>query len=848
MSQNYRSDPNSYAARSAVAHANINNRNPLPTTNVPRAGTFPSLEANQDNSALLENQQNRILNECSNRVQEQAYYMRLAMDNDELPTALERASFMLTELGPGPNRHTSQNHPNTPGSSKLSPKNYYDLQMKAMDEMPNLEEYFLSLDVEEETVTHTNTSVTNDGYFAGLSQLDIDGNPIEIEEKEEEKPSTHHKKEPLRDLYETVQYCPRVIPRLYLQICAGSALLRSRANKPKNSYHSVSVLKDLMGHVKCVQSPIRGLFLRNYVLQIFKYPMDETLEVLYTYLLQNFVEMNQLWVRIQHLPSSRGSHIKVDKKERRKREKERNELRLLVGTNLVRLSQLEGMTPTLYKEQILPPILEQIVSCNDALAQAYLMDCIIQVFPDNFHIETLSIFVEVCPKLKEKVNVRTILQGLMDRLSNYYKVNTDQQISMDTFQSLHKCVQLISEKRTATLQNQTQNNKIPKPNHSEIIHLDTYLFQFSLLNFPDQFVHLDDILNECADTLNIFCATSTMNDAAMVDLEALLMIPLDKLSLKVLELKSFGLLLEFLPWDKRQKVGKGLIQASIADGKGLTDIVVLESLLKIITPLLKDVPKHMKTGAILASATDLDKDQILVSKFVHLLDHEDTDVLYQMLNIVKKYLAEGGKDRVEKPLTGLVFASFRLLNRVYALEFMQEEEKKQELEVKDEEIPKETQEEETSTNEKNDKDKSDEEDEEKNENDDDIITTEENKEDEKIDESNKKDDADALETSNNGDEDETSDKLKDMKDLSIVDDQGKQSTIESADIENNESEENIPDESIENKSTDEENKDKTDENDMSNFTTEDNKAHLFGITQSTGESKPNVFVFNKSAK
>jgi vacuolar protein sorting-associated protein 35 len=52
-----------------------------------------------------------------------------------------------------------------------------------------------------------------------------------------------------------------------------------------------------------------------------------------SFLLQNFIETNRLWVRLQTQGSS---------KEKKKREKERLDLRILVGTNLVRLSQLEG--------------------------------------------------------------------------------------------------------------------------------------------------------------------------------------------------------------------------------------------------------------------------------------------------------------------------------------------------------------------------------------------------------------------------------------------------------------------------------------------------------------------------
>jgi vacuolar protein sorting-associated protein 35 len=59
------------------------------------------------------------------------------------------------------------------------------------------------------------------------------------------------------------------------------------------------------------------------------------------FVLTNFIEMNKLWVRLQH---------QGPMKEREKREKERKELRILVGTNLVRLSQLDGVDLETYQK------------------------------------------------------------------------------------------------------------------------------------------------------------------------------------------------------------------------------------------------------------------------------------------------------------------------------------------------------------------------------------------------------------------------------------------------------------------------------------------------------------------
>ena len=95
-----------------------------------------------------------------------------------------------------------------------------------------------------------------------------------------------------------------------------------------------------------------------------------------SFVLTNFIEMNKLWVRLQHQGHSR---------DHEKRETERRELRILIGTNLVRLSQLDGVDLDLYQRIILPSILEQVVSCKDAIAQEYLMEAVIQVcYSTNF--------------------------------------------------------------------------------------------------------------------------------------------------------------------------------------------------------------------------------------------------------------------------------------------------------------------------------------------------------------------------------------------------------------------------------------------------------------------------------
>jgi vacuolar protein sorting-associated protein 35 len=63
------------------------------------------------------------------------------------------------------------------------------------------------------------------------------------------------------------------------------------------------------------------------------------------------------------------------------------------------------------------------------------------------------------------------------------------------------------------------------------------------------------------------------------------------------------------------------------------------------------------------------EEQSLVAKLLHVLDHEDTDVTYQMLNVARKYLQPGGPERVSVTMPALVFASLKLLRQVQQLEF-----------------------------------------------------------------------------------------------------------------------------------------------------------------------------------
>ncbi|WFD36198.1 retromer complex subunit Vps35 [Malassezia cuniculi] len=294
----------------------------------------------------------RALSEALNVVKVQSVQLRRYLDTDQVMDALKSASTLIGELR----------------SSVLAPKHYYELYMAVFDALRYLSVYLY------------------DAHVGGK----------------------HH----LADLYELVQYCGNIVPRLYLMITVGSVYM-SVPDAPIRE-----IMRDLMEMCRGVQHPTRGLFLRHYLSGATRdyLPIGSddgpagSLSDSINFVLTNFVEMNKLWVRQQHQGPSR---------ERERRELERKELRILVGTNLVRLSQLDGVTRELYTEQILPSILEQVINCKDMIAQEYLMEVIIQVFPDDFHLHTLGPFLGACAYLHPKVSIKQIVISLINRLAAY---------------------------------------------------------------------------------------------------------------------------------------------------------------------------------------------------------------------------------------------------------------------------------------------------------------------------------------------------------------------------------------------------------------------------------------------
>ncbi|GIY05603.1 vacuolar protein sorting-associated protein 35 [Caerostris extrusa] len=533
-------------------------------------------------------EQEKLLDEAVSVVKLQAFQMKRCLDRTKLMEALKHASNMLGELR----------------TSLLSPKSYYELYMAVSDELRHLELYLL------------------DEFQKGRR---------------------------VADLYELVQYAGNIIPRLYLLITVGLIYMKT------NEHSKRDILKDLVEMCRGVQHPLRGLFLRNYLLQCTRNILPDTdendanAETIGTvkdsvdFILLNFAEMNKLWVRMQHQGHSR---------DKEKRERERQELRLLVGTNLVRLSQLECIDIEKYKRMVLPGILEQVVSCRDAIAQEYLMECIIQVFPDEFHLRTLSNFLKACAELHQNVNVKNIIIALIDRLAVFATRDDAAGIPQEI-----RLFDIFSDQIAQIIQSR---QGMPSE--------DTVALQVSLINlalkcYPDRVDYVDKVLET---TVSIFekCGVKRVdyNTPVSKELLKLLKIPVQHYNniLTVLELKHFGNLMNFCDYNSRKSMSSFLVNNALENETYIPTQEQVEEILQLVSPLVQD---QTDQPADEDDPEDFAEEQGLMGRFINLLQADTPDQQFLMLNITRKYFGNGGNRRIRYTLTPIVFQAYKLAFR-----------------------------------------------------------------------------------------------------------------------------------------------------------------------------------------
>mmetsp|Transcript_12426 Transcript_12426/g.30989 ORF Transcript_12426/g.30989 Transcript_12426/m.30989 type:complete len:821 (-) Transcript_12426:82-2544(-) len=502
-------------------------------------------------------------------------------------------------------------------TSLLSPKNYYELYTRVFDELQNLAKFFRDK-------------------------------------------SRHNRK--MSDLYESVQHAGNILPRLYLLISVGSVYIASKEAPAKD------ILKDLSELCKGVQHPMRGLFLRFYLSQMCKDKLPDTnsdyegeeggdISDAFEFLMTNFTESNRLWVRLQHQGAV---------KDKARREVERYDLRVLVGTNLVRMSQLEGLTQEFYVAEALPKILEQVVQCKDVMAQQYLLDSIIHAFPDEYHMVTLDQLLTAMTQTTGGVDLRTVMCRLMERLKHVVENNPEAvPDSVDIFGMFRTHLQTILERPFSG------EAGAPPAVLAPLLELQSEFLNFTLAMYDGHTEYVDAILESTVLLLTKALGDpdtgSKVDDDAAVDIVVtLLSTPIKSLGWEILDMQHFTTLIKFLTVATQKKVAIGMVDAVLESDNIIEDSDQLAKFLSFIQPVMKDMGGVSSED--LMNDKEFIREQQQVAKIVHIIQSDDTDVVYKCLETARKAFGDGGDARMAHTLIAVVSRAIELVPLIQARE------------------------------------------------------------------------------------------------------------------------------------------------------------------------------------
>jgi len=644
-------------------------------------------------------------------------------------------------------------------TSLLAPKTYFELHLKVTGELDRLARFF-------DARARRGAAAAREARKTGRAAGAVNNNAAVAVNAGPPAPTS------LAALYDLVQHAGNVLPRLYLLVTVGAARARAskereeaRKNKRKKEKESSSaaaaaddddddldddpneppagaILADVAEMCRGVQHPVRGLFLRAFLLQATRDVIPKG-EPGARFLLANFAEANKLWVRLGYLTGGGGGGgaAAVENSSssslvnslasvanttagaaRAAREAERRQLADLVGKNITLLSQLEMIDDdedndngtnedrvSLYQRLVLPSLLEQVVGCRDAAAQAYLTQAVVQCFPDDHHVATLDALLAALPALAPGARVASVYGALLDRLARAAVERAEKEkarakaASEGGAKSSSSSVHVLpADGAFAKLAEGAASIAARAPDlpAADVASLYASLARYaralptisssssgssSTSSSSSSLPRVDAALAACRAALDARGGLPPGDRAAAAAVGALLCLPLEEASSggstgggveATLSLPAFPALLASLPAAERRRVASRLAAAVVASEKPISDSGSVATLLRFVAPLVRGEEKGEKGGETgeakeveenLADDDDdesFDEEQALVARMIHRLRSDsDVDAHYAILGAASEALASSGAARSTRVLPPLAFSALDVAAR-----------------------------------------------------------------------------------------------------------------------------------------------------------------------------------------
>ena len=487
----------------------------------------------------------------------------------------------------------------------------------------------------------------------------------------------------IKYIYDSVQQCQFLIPRLYLMILSGSLYLESRPNDYRE------ILYDLINVVKCVQNPLRAFWLRYFLYKEIKDKLPikngdyinnkeyfyDYMNISINFLMQNLTEMNHYILRIK-------KEIYIDNKSLPEIERES-----IISCELEiieEISNIKGLTKQIFENKILPKIIKIILeSENDWYIQQTIIESIIKYFKIDLYYDSngIHILLFILSKLINNKNI-DIINIYINLLKAYNKfIKSQKKISIELKNETTTKIKIIFHLFLLKYNELQMNyNFSGEKELNKFVDLDIEFMKFTLkiLNTKSDktLTIVNHIMDLCSKRIN------SCNQGFTIDLIKKIFSLIEK-PLKgkytIFELSCFDKLVNYFDYKSRKEIGLTIIQSLIKKSHYLDTIEKVQKILGYTLPLIAEIKEYNEDDNFVDESFETDEINLYLCKLLSILKSNKPQIMIDIYIKIKIFFTSGSKKCIFFTISSLIHYIINFLSKLelyYKYKFIEKKDDK----------------------------------------------------------------------------------------------------------------------------------------------------------------------------
>ena len=469
----------------------------------------------------------------------------------------------------------------------------------------------------------------------------------------------------IKYIYESVQQCQYLIPRIYLMIISGSVYLGLYPIKYRE------IIYDLLNVVKCIQNPLRGFWIRYFLfkslknilpIKIGEYIFNEEYFFLYRNISLSFLMTNLEELVLFAMRTKKEIYIDDKKIE----EKQRINMIQSIEEVIEEISCMKGVDKNIFVNKILPKMFDiifKVENGNDYYLEQIIISAIIKYFNIELYYESqgISIIFLILRKIidNKEIDKISMFNNLLNNYTKFIKnirKNENSSLRNEIMSSITTTFPLFLEKYNEL---QTTYKNSEEKEFNKFIDLDTIFLKFSLKilkNGKDEQKTsiINIVLNSCSKRLNMF--NYGFKHETTKKICSLIEIPL-KNKFTVFEFPIIETMIYYLDYNYRKHISIKLIDSfqNKSDKRNKIDSVnKIQKIINLIIPLITESNRNNEEEDAGEYFEEEDKNKNL-SKLVYILNTNKPEIMLQMLNEIKTFLNSGSIETTSFTIPTIIY-------------------------------------------------------------------------------------------------------------------------------------------------------------------------------------------------